>query len=290
MQVCGNSRAIHASTACAGTGWPAGARSPRPVASPSCARRSSCPPSSNCQPHVMFRAASEQGRPLNNATHPPRTSPQVRLRLSDEPLLRVRPGESFEIETYDASTGFFKPATDKAIPGVRPGSDRTPPLANPIGGPIFLEAPSGATRLSSPSRTSWSTIIPGSRSVRAAGLGRLDPLAGTLRRIYDEDLQALARAERHDARWDAALQRQDLLADYAVHRYARRLPGPRSHHQPRRPRRMGREPRHSRRRPGQPVHLPVFHAGALFCMGDVHASQGDTEFTGTAAETKATAP
>ena len=27
---------------------------------------------------------------------------------NDEPLLRVKPGESFEIETYDASTGYFK--------------------------------------------------------------------------------------------------------------------------------------------------------------------------------------
>ena len=34
--------------------------------------------------------------------------------------------------------------------------------------------------------------------------------------------------------------------------------------------------------------LPVFHPGALFYLGDVHASQGDTEFTGTAAETCAT--
>jgi amidase len=32
----------------------------------------------------------------------------------------------------------------------------------------------------------------------------------------------------------------------------------------------------------------VFHPGALFYLGDVHASQGDTEFTGTAAETTAT--
>jgi acetamidase/formamidase len=31
----------------------------------------------------------------------------------------------------------------------------------------------------------------------------------------------------------------------------------------------------------------VFHSGALFYLGDVHASQGDTEFTGTAAETNA---
>ena len=54
----------------------------------------------------------------------------------DEPLLRVKPGESFEIETYDASTGYFKTADDKAIPGQRPGFDRVPPLANPIGGPV----------------------------------------------------------------------------------------------------------------------------------------------------------
>src|SRR5262245_11621456 len=57
----------------------------------------------------------------------------------DEPLLRVKCGESFEIETYDASTGYFKTEADKAIPGRRPGFDRTPPHANPIGGPVWLE-------------------------------------------------------------------------------------------------------------------------------------------------------
>src|SRR6516162_9644549 len=57
----------------------------------------------------------------------------------DAPLLKVRPGESFEIETYDASTGYFKTAEDKAIPARRPGFDRVPALANPIGGPVFVE-------------------------------------------------------------------------------------------------------------------------------------------------------
>ena len=33
----------------------------------------------------------------------------------DKPLLRVERGESFEIETYDASTGYFKSAQDKAM-------------------------------------------------------------------------------------------------------------------------------------------------------------------------------
>jgi acetamidase/formamidase len=40
--------------------------------------------------------------------------------------------------------------------------------------------------------------------------------------------------------------------------------------------------------PGNRVLLPIYHAGALFYLGDVHASQGDTEFTGTAAETQST--
>src|SRR5947209_8169548 len=57
----------------------------------------------------------------------------------DQPLLRVEPGESFEIETYDASTGYFQSAQDKAIPALRPGFDRNPPQANPIGGPVWLQ-------------------------------------------------------------------------------------------------------------------------------------------------------
>ena len=39
---------------------------------------------------------------------------------------------------------------------------------------------------------------------------------------------------------------------------------------------------------GNKIFLPIHHPGALFYLGDVHASQGDTEFSGTAAETKAT--
>jgi len=57
----------------------------------------------------------------------------------DEPLIQVRPGEAFEVETYDASTGYFKTPEDKAIPAKRPGFDRTPPTANPIGGPVYLD-------------------------------------------------------------------------------------------------------------------------------------------------------
>src|SRR6266581_7831386 len=57
----------------------------------------------------------------------------------DEVLLRVQCGERFEIETYDASTGYFQSEKNKAIPALRPGFNRSPPLANPIGGPVWLE-------------------------------------------------------------------------------------------------------------------------------------------------------
>jgi acetamidase/formamidase len=58
---------------------------------------------------------------------------------NDKPLLHVKAGERFEIETWDAGSGFFKSAADKAIPGNRPGFDRVPPLANPIAGPVFID-------------------------------------------------------------------------------------------------------------------------------------------------------
>ncbi len=57
----------------------------------------------------------------------------------DDPLLKVKCGETFELETHDASTGYFKSAMDQAIPSRRPGFDRTPPQANPLAGPVCLE-------------------------------------------------------------------------------------------------------------------------------------------------------
>ena len=54
------------------------------------------------------------------------------------PQLRVEPEEVFEIETWDAASGFFKSEADKAIPANRPGFDRIPAMANPLGGPVFV--------------------------------------------------------------------------------------------------------------------------------------------------------
>jgi amidase len=207
----------------------------------------------------------------------------------DEPLIRVERGESFEIETYDASTGFFKSATDKAIPARRPGFDRLPPLANPIGGPVWLE---GAERGDVLVVTiedilvddySWTAIGPRrgplgdstrwpelsseyttkifKHSPGASGTTRdgtlhfserlswpITPFVGTLGVAPDREVTTSIDGQ---GEWGGNLDIRDVA-------------------------------------PGNRILLPIFHPGALLYLGDVHASQGDTEFTGTAAETKAT--
>jgi amidase len=207
----------------------------------------------------------------------------------DEPLLRVRPGEVFEVETYDASTGYFKTAADKAIPARRPGFDRSPPQANPIGGPVYLD-----------------------------GAARGDTLVVTIEDILVADYSWIAIGPRRgplgeSSRWP------ELSADYTT-KIFRHAPGPSGTTRdgilhfsdrlawPLTPfvGTLGVAPDREVTTsvdgqgdwggnldirdvcPGNRILLPIYHPGALFYLGDVHASQGDTEFTGTAAETMAT--
>jgi amidase len=206
----------------------------------------------------------------------------------DEPLLHVKPGEAFVIETWDASTGYFKTPADKAIPGKRPGFDRTPPQANPIAGPVFVE---GAERgdllaitieeiLVGP--TSWVAIgprrgplgestrypelstdyttkvfrhTPGPSGTNVDGTLHfsdkiswpITPFVGTLGVAPDREVTTSLDGQ---GEWGGNLDIRDVC-------------------------------------PGNRILLPVHHPGARFYLGDVHASQGDTEFTGTAAETTA---
>lgn len=207
----------------------------------------------------------------------------------DEPLLQVACGETFEIETWDASTGYFRAEADKAIPALRAGFDRTPPQANPIGGPVLLE-----------------------------GAQRGDTLVVTIEDILVGDYSWIAIGPKRgplgeSTRWP------ELSSDYTT-RIFRHLPGPAGTMQ------GGRVVFNDRLSwpitpfvgtlgvapdrevttsldgqgewggnldirdvaPGNRIYLPIYHPGARFYLGDVHASQGDTEFTGTAAETTAT--
>jgi amidase len=207
----------------------------------------------------------------------------------DAPLLRVRRGESFEIETYDASTGYFKTPQDKANPVQRPGFDRTPPQANPIGGPVWLEGAErgdtlvvifedilvddyswiaiGPRRGPLGESTRWPELsadyttkilphTPGPSGTNRDGTVHFNeriswpvtPFVGTLGVAPDREVTTSLDGQ---GEWGGNLDIRDVA-------------------------------------PGNRIYLPVFHPGGLFYLGDVHASQGDTEFTGTAAETKAT--
>lgn len=207
----------------------------------------------------------------------------------DEPLLRVQAGESFEIETYDASTGYFRSPEDKAIPARRPGFDRSPPLANPIGGPVYVEGvergdvlivtiedilvddyswiaigprrgPLGESTRWPELSTEYTTKIlrhsPGPSGTMRDGLVHFSdaiawpvtPFVGTLGVCPDREV---ATSLDGQGPWGGNLDIRDCTV-------------------------------------GNRIHVPVFHPGGLFYLGDVHASQGDTEFTGTAAETRAT--
>lgn len=207
----------------------------------------------------------------------------------DEPLLRVQPGESFAIETYDASTGYFKTPEDHAIPGKRPGFDRKPPMANPIGGPVFVE-----------------------------GVERGDVLVITVEEITVEGYSWIAIGPRRGPLGDST-RWPELSGQYTT-KIFRHSPGPSGTTKdgtlhfsdkiswPITPfiGTIGVAPDREVTTsidgqgdwggnldirdvaPGNRIHLPVYHDGGLFYLGDVHASQGDTEFTGTAAETMAT--
>jgi acetamidase/formamidase len=207
----------------------------------------------------------------------------------DEPLLRVKPGESFELETYDASTGYFKSPDDQAVPARRPGFDRVPPLANPIAGPVYVEGAKrgdvlvvnledivvddyswiaiGPRRGPLGESTRWPELsgayttkifrhTPGpSGTTRDGTLHFSDtiswpitPFIGTLGVAPDREVTTSLDGQ---GEWGGNLDIRDVTV-------------------------------------GNRIYLPVFHDGARFYLGDVHASQGDTEFTGTAAETKAT--
>jgi acetamidase/formamidase len=207
----------------------------------------------------------------------------------DAAILRVQPGELFEVETFDASNGYFKSEEDKAVPGLRPGFDRVPPLVNPIAGPIWVE-----------------------------GAGRGDVLVVAIEEIVVDDYSWIAIGPRRgplgeSTRWP------ELSADYTT-KIFRHSPGPSGTTRdgtlhfseriswPIKPfvGTLGVAPDREVTTsndgqgewggnldvrdvaPGNRILLPVFHEGARFYLGDVHASQGDTEFTGTAAETKST--
>jgi len=181
------------------------------------------------------------------------------------PVLTVEPGERFVVETYDASTGRIRIPEDLAAYL----KVRDPRNVNPAGGPI---------------------------AVRGAGSG--DELVVTIERIGLTD-QGYVRASPGgpvlpDVDGPRAMivsvEGDDLVYPGGIRLPARPMVGV-----------IGTAPASgvvytadpaangsnldcNAIRVGSRVHLPVSVAGALLCIGDVHASMGDGEVSGTGVE------
>lgn len=185
------------------------------------------------------------------------------------PVLTIEPGERVVVETYDASTGRIRRPEDLA----HYLRVRDPRKVNPAGGPI---------------------------AVRGARSG--DELVVTIERIGLAD-QGYVRASPASPRPAGARPYVDAPRAIVVPVEGDRLVYPGGLRLPTRPMVgvIGTAPPSGRVytadpgpqgsnldcnavRVGSVVHLPVHVAGALFAIGDLHASMGDGEVSGTGVE------
>ena len=208
------------------------------------------------------------------------------------PLLKVKLGESFVLETEDAASGTYRTPEDAAQLPDPPYRRHNPPKANPVTGPVYIEGvepgdtlvvhveqleidPQGVTYwrpghkplgdsahwrdLSTPTLVIGSvqdrevvmqeaiTWEQGAAKRHALGLRvRKSPFIGTIGVAPEREVETSIFGQ---GSWGGNLDVRDM-------------------------------------RPGTRVLIPCYHPGALLYVGDVHACQGDTEFYGTAMETR----
>ena len=209
-------------------------------------------------------------------------------------ILKVEPGESFTLETEDAPSGAYRAPEDAARLLGAPYLRHSPPMANPITGPIHVEGAEPGDTLSvsieridvdSQGATYWR---PGHKPLGdSARWPELTTPTLVIGRVEGEEV-AMPEA----ATWE----------DGAVH----------LHHLGLRVRKspfigtIGVAPEREVETsidgqgswggnldardiaPGTRVLIPCYHPGALLYVGDVHACQGDAEFYGTAMEIRST--
>ncbi|MBM3948847.1 MAG: hypothetical protein FJ312_06360 [SAR202 cluster bacterium] len=202
------------------------------------------------------------------------------------PKLRVKQGERFVVETEDAGSGLVRSADMAPKLNDLPTRKFFPAKSNPIGGPIFvegaergdlLEVTIEAIEVDAQGFTSfrpgqgpltdsvrWGALtepyvhivkhLPGPSGTTRDGKGvfsskvtwDLAPMIGTIGTAPDREVETSAVGQ---GPWGGNIDVRDI-------------------------------------KEGTKVYLNVYHPGAMLYVGDVHASQGDTEFYGTADETR----
>jgi amidase len=206
------------------------------------------------------------------------------------PILKVELGESFVLETEDAPSGMYR-TPENAAQLLDPWYlKHSPPKANPVTGPVFIEGVEpGDTlvvhierlELDAQGVTYWR---PGHKPLGDSARWReLSTPTLVIGKIHDEQVVMEEVTTWEDgavARHSLGLQvrKSPFIGTIAVapeREVETSVFGQGS---------WGGNLDVRDICPGTRVLIPCYHAGGLLYVGDVHACQGDTEFYGTAME------
>ncbi|MCK4419560.1 acetamidase [Candidatus Aerophobetes bacterium Ae_b3a] len=205
----------------------------------------------------------------------------------DEPVLRVREGEVFAVETEDAFSGYLRSEDRLPIIEHLPVLKFNPPKGNPMAGPVYIEGARKGDLLV----VNIKEIIPDKQGVTAFCGGR-GPLGDSkkweiLSEPYTHILKHLpgpsgttrdGRAVFNDKiTWDLHpfIGTIGVAPEFEVETS---VVGQGS---------WGGNLDSRDIKEGTKVYINCYHDGGLLYVGDVHGTQGDTEFYGAADETRA---
>lgn len=204
-----------------------------------------------------------------------------------EPVLRVKPGESFVVETEDNVSGCIQDegqlATEEFVPGLR----YSPAKVNPVAGPIYVEGAERGDLLA----IHIERIVPAPQGHTFFGIG-IGPLDNSIRwpeltKPYTQILKHIPGPSGTTADGTVVLNEKYSWPIQAFIGTIGTAPeweaessvagqGPWGGNIDVRDISVGRI-----------LYLNCYHKGGLLFLGDVHASQADTEFYGTANEGRA---
>lgn len=212
----------------------------------------------------------------------------------DKPVLRVKPGEVFQVETDDALSGLVADDSDRPKIHSMTGEHMAglnaafPPLYNPVVGPIHVDGCENGDVLAvhidwiDPWRYGYSGIVPG-----------IGPLSDSLRyrdcaEPYVKVIEHLPGPSGHTrdgfGKYSETLTWElqpfiGTLATAAEREVFTSVLGQGA---------FGGNIDCRDIRGGHTIFLNSYNRGGMLYIGDVHGGQGDTEFTGIADETRAT--
>ena len=202
------------------------------------------------------------------------------------PKLRVNPGEKFILETEDAASGYLR--EEGQSPLNRPFIDETwPPSANPVAGPIYIE---GVHRGDLLAVRIEDILVAGDQSYTFTA--RRGPLHDSLQ--WSQAAEPYTHVLRHESGPSGTMRDGRVWFNDRVSWPVAPFIGTIAVAPEREVltsifgQGIGGGNIDCRDiRPGNIFYVNAQNDGGLLFVGDVHASQGDTEFSGVAAESRA---